>query len=209
MFFRYRRLFYGLAATLMAASCALMHVHRQQMQKRQQTMPFGQFTETQIVRRTQSLFHLLDPAKDCWMAFTPETSVRPHGPISRFCTVECLNGNSPDAAHLAFFQWDAVTGDLVVASCHDPDRVIQGKHSGLTPRRAVEMSWQCLRALGIAKAGSRWQCDHEARSGQDTWSLHWHSRQKNVTMLLDAASGRFRFAATGRRPGSRLDIAMR
>jgi hypothetical protein len=197
MFFTYRRWRYGLAVALMAACCVLIHIRRHQRPEKEPGPPFGQFTQAQITRRTEPLFRLMAPDRNAWMACSKGTCTHLDGSVVHFWTVDCLSSPEPDAAHLGFFEWDADTGDLVTASCHAPDQGAQGNYSPLTERQAIVKSWHWLRALGIAKSGSRWQCDRAPWLGRDTWSLHWHGREENVTMHLNRATGGFRFAAIG------------
>jgi hypothetical protein len=192
-----RRLVYVLAGVLAAALCVLIHVRRQQMLEEEQSRPLGLFTEGQITRRTEPLFHLLVPDRSCWMSLTSETNSRPDGSVGHFWSVDCLQENSPSASNLAYFQWDADTGNLVTATCSLPDDVSKDDHSHLTEQQAVEKSWQWLRALGLARGRSRWQCDRAPRLGQEAWSLRWHSREANVSIHIAAATGSFLAVSAG------------
>jgi hypothetical protein len=197
MSLRSRRLLCVLVGVLIAAFCVLIHVRRQQMLEEEQSRPFGRFTEAQIVRRTEPLFHLLVPDRTCWMVVTTSTGNRPDGSVEHYWSVDCLQEHSPSAANLAYFQWDADTGDLVSATCSSPDEVAADDRSQIGAEQVRESSWHWLRALGLARGRSRWECDRAPRLGQNAWSLHWHSREKNVTIHLDAASGSFLAASTG------------
>jgi hypothetical protein len=201
MFFTYRRWHFGLAVALMAACCVLIHIRRHPRLEKEPIRPFGQFTQAQITRRTEPLLHLMAPGKDDWMGFSRGTYTHRDGSVGHYWAVDCLNGAGPDATQVGFFGWDADTGDLVTASYHAPVPGCRGNHSPLSERQAVEQSWHWLQAFGFAKAGSRWHCDRAARLRQDAWSLHWQSREQNVTMHLDSETGRFRFASVGTPPG--------
>jgi len=130
------------------------------------------------------------------MAFSQDTGGRPDGSIGRFWSVDCLQDSHSDAATLAYFHWDADTGDLVTASFSAPFEVPKGKHSSFTARQAIEKSWYWLRALGFAREGTRWQCDREPYWKYSNWTLHWQGRERSVTMHIDAISGDFLNAST-------------
>jgi hypothetical protein len=166
------------------------------MLEEEQSRPFGKFTQAQIARRTEPLFHLLVPDRHCWMYFTANTASRPDGSVAHSWSIDCLQEQSPSADNLAYFQWDADTGDLVSATCSLPDTGAADDHRPLTARQAIERSWHWLCALGMARGHPHWECDHAPRLGPGAWSLHWHSSAANVSIHIDSATGGFLAVST-------------
>jgi hypothetical protein len=185
-----------LIGVLLVAFGILMHVRRQQIRQQRQERPFGQFTQAQLAHRTQPLFALLAPGKACWMAFTTGTFRRPDGADSHIWDVDCLQANSPDAAHLAHFQWYADTGTLRSVSCSELNQVLEGNYRQITEQQAMEQSWYWLRALGFAKAGSRWACTPgpKPNTPSGSWKLHWRNGGEEVDMHIDGVSSRCLYA---------------
>jgi hypothetical protein len=197
MFFMSKRWLSLLMGALLAAFGILIQVRKQQIREEQKPRPFGQFTQAQIAHRTEPLFHLLAPDNNGWMAFTTVTCPHPEGADSHFWDVDCLQANHLTAANLAYFHWDADTGELRGVSCPPPGKSLTAIRARITAQQAREKSWYWLRALGFAKAGSRWRCDPGPNLGYTSWTLHWRNREVEVIMHLDAVSGKLIDATTG------------
>jgi hypothetical protein len=180
----------ALACVLLVVACVVIQCRRKQAEEKKRSEPFGRFTAAQITDRTQPLFHLIVPERQtCWMALTQNSGIRADGSPAHFWVVDCLKDNSQHPAPLAHFQWDADTGQLLIASNTGSTPGAEGKSRLLSAPRAAVHSWHWLRTLGLACESSRWRLVREPHLDVGRWDLLWRGSEGRVHMVLDAASG--------------------
>jgi hypothetical protein len=117
--------------------------------------PARGLTERQALDRTEPLCRLLVPSAGAFrLSAELQTMNRSHDGVCRFWSVDCT-----DAAdrQIAFFFWNADTGDLLCAA--RPYSITHGKSPwpSLDRRQAARIARDAMLRFGIARQAPRWR----------------------------------------------------
>src|SRR5579871_719589 len=158
-------------------SLRVLNIRAQRMQ------PYGSYTEQQILARSVPLCRALalDPSSGTlWLSAEREYIWR-RGDSQAVWNVQCADARRND---IAMIQWDARTGDLLLASSQwSIPRAAQPAIRNA--RQAVEAARGWMRALGIGGPETSWRlAGAPTQCGGDAWFTRWRAKGQGATVQM-------------------------
>lgn len=142
----------------------------------QRSLPFGQFTEAQMLAKAEPLCAALHPESYRWSLVTSKIDGRVGGRSRRVWQVQALDADQNSVAEL---NWDAETGDLASLSYRQLKHGMTGDLLH-TEKQAVEAALTWLRAFQVVADTSRIRLLKPPAKTGSVWDVHFRAEDRIV-----------------------------